>query len=193
MSTINLDVMKQLLQEFMEKEALASEEVKVVQQQIEELEGRIKACQDKLKVVSEDKQQINAMLQRYAGGMGLAPVGSQAPLSSGARPAVTSPAQVANPSGQTASATNLSQALAEANAPSVGKAEAGKAGAGKLLDGILSGAQPVESASANPPPAQAAEKPAESEENANKTEETGEETPEDAVKSINDALRGLFR
>src|SRR5262245_54310439 len=68
MSTINLDVMKQLLQEFVEKETLASEEIKVVQQQIDELEGRIKGCREKLKIVNEDREKIMAMAQRYAGG-----------------------------------------------------------------------------------------------------------------------------
>jgi len=188
MSTINLDVMKQLLQEFVEKEALASEEIKVVQQQIEELETRIRACHDKLKVVSEDKQQINAMLQRYAGGMGLASIGAQAPLSSGARPAASVPAQAVG-------ATNLAQALADSKPAPGAKADtASKAGTGKLLDGILSGAgQASESAANNPAPTTPAENPAEAEEGAPKAEETGEETPDDAVKSINDALRGLFR
>ncbi|PWT95647.1 MAG: hypothetical protein C5B53_11090 [Candidatus Melainabacteria bacterium] len=192
MSTINLDVMKQLLQEFVEKEALASEEVKVVQQQIEELEGRIRACQDKLKVVSEDKQQISAMLQRYAGGMGLSPMGAQVLMSSGSKPAASAPHVASSPA---AGAGNLAQSVAETHPSGSAKADsASKAGTGKLLDGILSQAsQPSESAATNPAPATPTEKPGEPEEGGAKAEESGEETPEDAVKSINDALRGLFR
>jgi len=60
-------MMKQLLQEFAEKEALTNEEIKVVEEQRVELEGRILKCQDRLRLVSEDKVKISEMMQRYVG------------------------------------------------------------------------------------------------------------------------------
>jgi hypothetical protein len=65
--TINLEMMKQLLQEFAEKEALTNEEIKVVEEQRLELEGRIRKCQDRLRLVSEDKVKISEMMKRYVG------------------------------------------------------------------------------------------------------------------------------
>jgi hypothetical protein len=65
--TINLEMMKQLLQEFVEREALTTEEIKAVEQQSQELGARIEKCRDRLRRVSEDKQKIEAMRQRYAG------------------------------------------------------------------------------------------------------------------------------
>ena len=201
MSTINLDVMKQLLQEFVEKDALASEEIKVVQQEIEELETRIKTCHDKLKVVSEDKQQINAMLQRYAHGAGS--INLQSALSSSVSRSIPSgvaaesPAQPSPPAVQPVAATNLAQALSDSRPTQSQKHETtGKSASGKLLEGILAGATPAnESAPANAPAA-ASEKPAEPpapEDSGAKPDEAAEEPSDDAVKSINDALRGLFR
>lgn len=189
--------MKQLLQEFVEKESLVVEEVKVVQQQIEELEGRIQGCREKLKTVSEDREKITAMQGRYAGGLGLSAGKGEAGLSS---PTAPSTAQAAKPTPEAAGAmTNLAQALADTS-PAQGpaaKPEAAKAGSSKLLDGILAGAgQGADSADASGAQAApaASSEPAEAQaEAAGAKPETSEENADDAVKSINDALRGLFR
>lgn len=63
---MNLEMMKQLLAEFSEKEALTTEEIKAIQQQSVELEARIQKCRAKLKTVSGDKIKIEEMRQRYA-------------------------------------------------------------------------------------------------------------------------------
>jgi hypothetical protein len=200
MSTINPETMKQLLQEFVEKESLVIEEVKVVQQQIEELEGRIQSCREKLKTVSEDKEKITSMQGRYAGGLGLAAGKDEARLSSTAAPSIQPAKPTPEAALQAAGAmTNLAQALADTS-PAQGQAakpEAAKAGSSKLLDGILAGAgQGAESADASGAQAApaASTEPAEAQtEAASAKPETSEENADDAVKSINDALRGLFR
>src|SRR5277367_3458062 len=63
---MNLEMMKQLLADFTEKEALTTEEIKAIQQQSQELEARIQKCRAKLKTVSGDKIKIEEMRQRYA-------------------------------------------------------------------------------------------------------------------------------
>jgi len=65
--TINLEMLKQLLQEFIEREALTTEEIKAVEQQSQELGARIEKCREKLRRVNEDKHKIEEMRQRYAG------------------------------------------------------------------------------------------------------------------------------
>lgn len=67
MPTINVDMMKQLLQEFDEKEALTAEEIKVIEEQITELETRITTCRDRLQNLNEDKDRLAAMMSRYTG------------------------------------------------------------------------------------------------------------------------------
>jgi len=67
MPTINVEMMKQLLQEFDEKEALTSEEIKVIEQQIAELETRIVNCRDRLQNLNEDKDRLATMMSRYTG------------------------------------------------------------------------------------------------------------------------------
>jgi hypothetical protein len=201
MSTINLEVMKQLLQEFVEKETLAAEEIKVVQQQIEELEQRAHTCRDKLKTVTEDREKIAAMMQRYGDGAALRSDGpGRLPSAAKAIESHASPAEVG------AAASNLTEALggadAHASAPAPKKEAApptGKAVPGKLFDAVL---PPVsESGQASPTgteshnqgsKANEPQQPAE-EQAAGKAPESSEETPDDTVKSINDALRGLFR
>jgi len=68
MPTINLEMMKQLLEEFSEKEALTTEEINVIEKEIVTLEERIDFCRNKLKNLSTDKDKLNAMKERYASG-----------------------------------------------------------------------------------------------------------------------------
>src|SRR5947207_965018 len=67
MASINTDVMKQLLDEFSEKQALCSEEINAIEQQIIELQQRIPMLHEKLSVVSQDRTKIEEMMNRYAG------------------------------------------------------------------------------------------------------------------------------
>jgi hypothetical protein len=63
---MKIEMMKQLMQEFAEKESMTAEEIKAVQQQSQELELRIQKCKAKLLLVSEDKVKIAEMMQRYS-------------------------------------------------------------------------------------------------------------------------------
>lgn len=65
MTPINLEMIKQLLQEFVDKEAVTAEEINVVQQQVQELEARIPRCREKLQLISSDKAKLLSMAQRY--------------------------------------------------------------------------------------------------------------------------------
>lgn len=65
---INPEMLKQLLDEFVEKEAVTREEINVVQQQIEELELRVVESKERLKLVGADRDKINTMMERYAKG-----------------------------------------------------------------------------------------------------------------------------
>ena len=68
MPTINLEMMKQLLQEFSEKEALTTEEIGVIEAEILNLETRIESCRTKLKNLNSDKDKLSGMQQRYTSG-----------------------------------------------------------------------------------------------------------------------------
>lgn len=70
MPTINVEMMQKLLQEFSEKEVLTGEEIKVIEQQIQELEARSGVCRDRLQNLNEDKDRLAAMMSRYIGGNG---------------------------------------------------------------------------------------------------------------------------
>ncbi len=59
------EMLKQLLDEFVEKEALINEELKVVSEQILELENRLGQCNERLKLVSVDRQKVLSMKERY--------------------------------------------------------------------------------------------------------------------------------
>ncbi len=69
MATINVEMMQQLLHEFSEKEALTGEEIKVIEQQVLELEARITVCRDRLQFLNEDKDRLAAMMSRYVDGI----------------------------------------------------------------------------------------------------------------------------
>lgn len=71
MPTVNVEMMKQLVQEFTEKETLTAEEIKVIEQQVGELEKRIGVCRTRLQNLNEDKDRLAVMMSRYAGGANL--------------------------------------------------------------------------------------------------------------------------
>ena len=65
MPSINLEMMKQLLQEFSEKEALTNEEINVIETEIVSLEERVNFCRKKLQNLVTDKEKLSAMQERY--------------------------------------------------------------------------------------------------------------------------------
>jgi hypothetical protein len=68
MSSINPEMLKQLLSEFEEKEAVCLEEINAITEQITELEKRIVSSKERLGSVAKDREKIGAMKQRYAEG-----------------------------------------------------------------------------------------------------------------------------
>jgi hypothetical protein len=201
---INLEMMKQLLAEFSEKEALTTEEIRAVQQQTKELEQRILQCQERLKLVSEDRVRINEMLGRYAGINGIsgssipAPTApppvpkTERPPAPGPAPAVSKPAVVQPPpvpsvsappppaSSPAASPASFFEDMPPPPPPKAPEAPVPFASAHDLVSSLSAATE-----SAPPPPAPAPEAPA--------AEGESDEHSDDTVKSINDALRGLFR
>ncbi|MBI4533665.1 MAG: hypothetical protein HY711_06925 [Candidatus Melainabacteria bacterium] len=67
MPSINPELLKQMLDEFSEKEALAAEEINVIEQQLQELDQQITSCRTRLDLVSQDRERVWAMKERYAG------------------------------------------------------------------------------------------------------------------------------
>jgi hypothetical protein len=195
MSTINLDVMKQLLREFEEKESLASEEIKVVEQEISDLEGRIQGCRDRLKTVNEDREKIMSMASRYAGGSWLS-----SPISSSKDgPSQGSKSKIAGAASAGESA-KVAQAAAQPGSSTAVASGAGASGkdssSAQAITGNLTEAdeakQSADSEAAGKA-GQAAQAGASESEKGKSEEGKGEEGGDDTIKSINDALRGLFR
>jgi len=208
---INLEMMKQLLAEFSEKEALTTEEIRAVQEQTKELEQRIMQCHERLKLVSEDKVRISEMMKRYAGVNGLSSTPSSSPVSApapkperptpslGPTPAVSKPAVVQAPPPVPTVSSPPSSASPAANPaasppsffedmpppppPKAPDAPVPFASAHDLVSSLSAATEP---ASPAPAPAPAPEPPA-------TPAEEHDEHADDTVKSINDALRGLFR
>lgn len=63
------EMLKKLLDEFVEKEALVTEELKVIAEQIEELESRLEKCRARLGTIGTDRRRVLDIKQRYAGGV----------------------------------------------------------------------------------------------------------------------------
>lgn len=206
MSTINVEVMKQLLQEFENNEALTTEEIKVVNEQIDELSGRIGGCRERLKLISEDKQKIAAMMVRYASDGSLVSI----------QPASSKAASPVNLSSSLDSESREGEALQnQADVPQENEVPLNEAGqtpvplrpeataqAARTVDADqqkTTGGHPLFQAvaAAFSPASQTAvsvEKEKTQEKKANsQPSSAAEEDKDDTVKSINDALRGLFR
>jgi hypothetical protein len=62
------EMLKKLLDEFAEKETLVSEEIKVVIDEISQLEAKIALCQRRLSTISADRERVLAMRDRYLAG-----------------------------------------------------------------------------------------------------------------------------
>jgi len=61
------EMLKKLLDEFVEKEALITEELTVVSEQIEELEARLELCRARLGTIGTDRNKVVEIKSRYAG------------------------------------------------------------------------------------------------------------------------------
>lgn len=61
------EVLKQLLDEFTEKEALIQEELKIINEQIDELNKRLGSCQRKLETIGADRDKVASMKEHYIG------------------------------------------------------------------------------------------------------------------------------
>ncbi len=68
MSSINPEMLKQLLSEFEEKQAVCREEINEITNQISELEQRIESSKERLVSVARDREKIGLMKQRYQDG-----------------------------------------------------------------------------------------------------------------------------
>lgn len=68
MPDMNPELLKQLLAEFEEKQAVTTEEINEIEKQIEELRARIELSRDRLKEVERDRDKVGAMKARYAQG-----------------------------------------------------------------------------------------------------------------------------
>ncbi len=173
MPSINLEMMKQLMQEFSEKEALTTEEINVIETELVNLEQRIESCNEKLKNLNSDKDKLASMQERYASGKFTPHAIADSPPE--ARPSKISQKkniEIAEPKTEEpvieplAKADQTSSNLdASATPSSKGKAERTK--------------EAKESES--PTAAKETEQNSENKENG------------DTIKSINDALKGLFR
>ena len=62
------DMLKQLLEKFTVEEAVIHEELKLVQEQIEQLEGRLEQCSRKRVSLAVDRDKVLDMQQRYGKG-----------------------------------------------------------------------------------------------------------------------------
>jgi len=202
MSTIDLEVMKQLIHEFEEKEALITEEVHVVQQQIDELKQRVNNCQAKLTVVNQDKEKIAAMYKRYANGL-IMPANAS-PSNITIYPESNPTSREAEPAGQTAPhaeqatvarltdiAENKIASKPISVAPAKVKKSAGKA-APQISKQVVEGWGETETLTVQPEK-QTTEPLLEELTDSQAAKPDNEPASDETVKSINEALRGLFR
>lgn len=68
MVAINPEMLRELLDEFTEKEEVTREEMNAINQQIAELEKRIESSKIKLAGLNKDREKINLMRERYLSG-----------------------------------------------------------------------------------------------------------------------------
>jgi hypothetical protein len=107
------DMLKKLLDEFVEKETLLNEELNAVADQIQQLEARLGLCHQRLSTISGDKEKIERMRDRYGNGSngghsasttdyqyGLPAQPAPAPQTAAAAPPPAAPAPPAPPASQ---------------------------------------------------------------------------------------------
>ena len=62
------DMLKKLLDEFVEKEQLVTEELKVITEEIEQLETRLEVCRARLGTIGSDRDRVLQLKQKYGNG-----------------------------------------------------------------------------------------------------------------------------
>jgi hypothetical protein len=189
MPTINLEMMKQLLQEFSEKEALTTEEINVIESEIVNLEQRIEFCRNKLKNLGADKEKLISMQQRYASSNSPAITKNKPPKATPKQPISQSKPNIAQTpahdkeehfapesvAGLTPSVESQKPKQAPPNVGPTPTPTAPISSLGTILQ--EANRQPEES----------------NQEEANADQEGTPTEGGDTIKSINDALKGLFR
>jgi hypothetical protein len=218
----NADTFKKLLEEMATKESLYAEELKVIEQEIEQLESRIITCRERLGTVGDDKGTVNSIAERYTKEvleLGKIALDFSIPLrksvvstASNPEPAVKespktngkSTAKAQN--GSKSKAEEVTTAKTDVKSSGVSKPEA------KPEPKVQEAAKTEVKAEAKPQPKAEAkdEEKADSKTDEgfildlSSGEEAGKDKPseeenqsgeseDETIKSINDALRGLFR
>lgn len=121
------EMLKKLLEEFAEKEALANEELKYVNEQIMQLEAKLEDCRRRLSTIGGDREKVLSMRTRYLEGVfenlpraAVAQV-PQVPVSTPVAPAPVAPpvaqAPVAPPVAEAPVAPPVAQPVAPPIAP----------------------------------------------------------------------------
>lgn len=114
MVAINPEMLRELLEEFTEKEEVTREEMNAINQQIAELEKRIESSKVKLAGLNRDREKIDLMRERYLSGnwklqlSNMSPAASSSSANSTAEPAAAP--QSAAVSAATAPASTSSHA-----------------------------------------------------------------------------------
>ena len=93
MVAINLEMLRELLAEFTEKETVLREEKDIIEQQILELDARIASNQKKLDSLNGDRSKVDAMRERYLSGNWKVEVSAEAAAAAAATASVTAAAE----------------------------------------------------------------------------------------------------
>jgi hypothetical protein len=192
MSGIDPSKLKEALDDFVEKESLIKEEIKVVEQQIEELKARTITCNERLERVGQDRQRVLDIASRYSSGsitaQGAA-VAREAVKEDTAAKSLEKPVEVKS---MEAKAQAKMEAKAEAKAEKEKPATAEKTTAPIKTPPPTPAKTPP---AAKAPDSQEAVKGSGQEPEKESAKDTGKEpeAEDDTVKNINEALRGLFR
>ncbi|MBK9769608.1 MAG: hypothetical protein IPP57_02050 [Candidatus Obscuribacter sp.] len=112
MVAINPEMLRELLDEFTEKEAVTREEINIITSQIEELELRIESNKEKLASLVRDKEKVNSMQERYLQGNWPKVYKTEESPSDGAAPAAVSQTADVAPAAPAVSAPTPEPALA---------------------------------------------------------------------------------
>lgn len=186
MPTINVEMMKQLLQEFTEKEALTGEEIKAIEQQVAELNDRIGGCHEKLKNLNEDRERLSAMTSRYVDGK----FSSPGNISMGKEPEMVGLPGLAAGSSFSKNRPTSQPAKIENKSADLGTSE----DQSEQATTHIKTEPAVETPTAWSDQEEKVESEASSEsKTADKGKAAESGSGDDAIKSINEALKGLFR
>jgi hypothetical protein len=181
MATINVEVLKQLLDDFTEKQAMCAEEIVAIEQQIGELQELIASCRQKMEVVSQDRAKVFEMMNRYGAQAAAAPrMTLVKPVQQAQTQTIieTQTVQVANGRPEVAAGSMAAKAAA---------AQMAKAAPVQTSAPVANPLRAIQAAQVAAPQAHQQIQPPPPPVAAPSIEE------DETVKNINDALRGLFR